>query len=128
MEFILNENEDDHKKFIENINSLYNILSEIIEKNNIFVLQINRPIYGNNKNKSFYVNIAKKTYIENIQNHEKMEIEDINCKRFYSYPFLCNPILNLSNNILYLNFYLYSIFIKINIDYKKIKTIMKIKE
>lgn len=41
LEFILNENEDGHRNFIENINSLYNILSEIIEENKIFVLQLN---------------------------------------------------------------------------------------
>lgn len=124
--FVLNENEDSYKNFIDNINLLYEIISNIIkEEYDIFVSRIIRPIYGQNNIKLFYASLNKNTYIANIENHDKLKMDDINYKVFALYPFLCSPVFNLSNECLYINFNFYSCFIKIikskqniSIDYK----------
>lgn len=133
IKFSLDEKENKYENFIYNINLLYEIISNVINENDdIFVSHVIRPIYGGNIIKHFYVNFKKNTYINDIKNNERLEIDDIKNKSFYIYPILCNPILNLSNEYMYINFYFHSIFMKtfqkvsINIDYKKIKDIMNI--
>lgn len=128
----LDENNDEHKFFISGVDSLYNVISDILNKDESLGYSVRNPIYGKNKTKTFYVNLSKTTYIENIKTNDKLKIDHINYKNIDIYPFFCNPILKISNNVIYINFYFHSIFInflkdqKLNVDYKKIKEIMNI--
>lgn len=133
IKFILNENEELYKKFIKNMDSLYDKISYIIEDNyDIKISHIIRPIYGKGNIKFFYTKLTNNTYIENIINNEKLKINDINYKMFDLYAILYNPILNINDENIYINFGIHSLLVKIlenknkNIDYKKIKNIMKI--
>jgi hypothetical protein len=130
----LDENNDKHKSFISGIVSLYNAISDIFNKNETLSYNVRKPIYGKNKIKIFYVNLSKTTYIENIKTNDNLKIKHINYNKIDIYPIFCNPILKISNNVIYINFYFHSIFInflkeqKLNVDYKKIKEIMNIND
>lgn len=120
-----------YNDILEAFRILYDNICYSIEKNDdINVLNVKNPVINNNSIKSLLINLSTtKTIIKNIENDNIMKINEINNKNFNMYPIITLLNMNLSNNILYMNFYFHSIFLRIidddlDIDYGRIKKLM----
>lgn len=125
----INLNDQEHQVFTDKITYLYNIISEIFEKEDVIVYVAVNPIYKKNNLKMLFSAINSKTIIKNIENDKLMKIDDLHNKKFDLYPIFNSPIINIYDEKIYVNFSFHSIYIKLIkdnelINYDKIKKIM----
>lgn len=109
----------EHIQFKKFINNIYNEISTCIELDNNIenVFQINNPLKSNSSNSYYlYVTINKSTKIINYENDEEIGLNDINNKLLICYPIFYSPNINITNEIGYINFSLYKVFVKIISD------------
>lgn len=109
----------EHIQFKKFINNIYNEISTCIELDNNIenVFQINNPLKSNSSNSYYlYVTINKSTKIINYENDEEIGLNDINNKLLVGYPIFYSPNINITNEIGYINFSLYKLYVKIISD------------
>lgn len=125
----INLNNINHQVFMDKITYLYDIISDLFEKEDVIVSIVINPIYKINNLQMLFSAINTKTIIKNIENDKLMKIDDLNNKKFDLYPIFNSPIINIYDEKIYVNFSFHSIYIKLIkdnelINYDKIKKIM----
>lgn len=115
--FNIDINNQVHLKFKNIIDIIYNKISEYIEMDyNINVDKIINPFCKSKiliDNHVFYVMLNNHTIIKDIDTKNRINIDSLFDKKLIIYPYLSNPNINISNEIVYLNFFFHTIYVKI---------------
>jgi hypothetical protein len=133
--FYINQNNENHKEFMNIIRNIYDECSEFLEKDEELNPDIiSNPMYKKNDSTyTFSVNIANWegnliTKFYDVENDQVINLQDFENKSFSIYPAIHIEKMYIStkNNVCYIECMLKEAYIKINqnkklLDYKKAK-------
>lgn len=121
-------NNNKHSKFKDIIDNIYEEISKYIEMDyNINVDKIINPFFKSKiliDNYVFYGMINNSTIIKDIDTKKKINIDSLIDNNIIIYSYILNPNINISNEIVYVNFFFHTIYIKI----KKVSKLRKIED
>lgn len=115
--FNIDINKNDHFKFKNIVDIIYDKISEYIEMDdNINISKVINPLFESKiliDNYVFYGMLNNYTIIKDIDTKDRINIDSLFDKKLIIYPYLLNPNINISNEIVYINFFFHTIYVKI---------------
>lgn len=115
--FNIDINRNDHFKLKNTIDIIYDKISEYIEMDDdINVSKVINPLFESKiliDNYVFYGMLNNYTIIKDIDTKDRINIDSLFDKKLIIYPYILNPNINISNEIVYINFFFHTIYVKI---------------
>lgn len=110
------DNNNKHSKFKYIIDTIYDEISKYIEIDyDINVDKIINPFFKSKiliDNYVFYGMINNSTIIKDIDTKKIINIDSLIDNNLIIYPYISDPNINISNEIVYVNFFFHTIYIK----------------
>ena len=115
--FNIDINRNDHFKLKNTIDIIYDKISEYIEMDDdINISKVINPLFETKiliDNYVFYGMLNNYTIIKDIDTKDRINIDSLFDKKLIIYPYILNPNINISNEIVYINFFFHTIYVKI---------------